>query len=92
MGWEMRKKTEQTARKDYPCQACEQVLHVLGMDEKEFTPKEWELMMSAKEDGFKIKKRKKYIKITGKYEGEFATFRARPEIDEICHSYDLYGL
>ena len=41
-------------------------------------------------EGCKILKGQRYIKVSGKREGEFAVFRARPEIDAICKKYELY--
>ena len=44
----------------------------------------------ARREGFKIKVGTKYVKIAQIYNGDFCTFRARPEIDELCHKYDVY--
>lgn len=87
--WDMQTVTTPKARKDYPCEACQWLLNDCWQ-EADYTPEEWQQMEQAKADGYKILSGQKYIKVSGKWEGEFAVFRARPEIDAICQKYDIY--
>lgn len=73
------------ARKDYNCDATT-YLHELG-DHDIFTPEEMEIINNTNGE---IKKGNIYREVVGKFEGELFTFRAIPEIDDICLNYDLY--
>jgi hypothetical protein len=76
-----------TARKDYNCAACERLRDVLG--DKEFTISEYREIVKAKRQNWKIKKGQKYFRqvLT---DGEIYTWRAIPEIDQICRDHNLY--
>ena len=89
MTWNFYEQTNPTARRNYRCDASE-ILVNTGCAKEDFEPDEWKLISQAKEDGFRILKGSEYIKTKGKYDGDFAEFRARPEIDAICIKYDLY--
>jgi hypothetical protein len=89
MDWEFEEITHQIASKDYDCQAMPWIFNS-GLDEGDFEPEHWDAIQKAKSEGCKIKKGEKYLKVRGKWEGEWATYRARKEIDEICQYYDLY--
>lgn len=73
------------ARKDHDCDATI-YLHELG-DCDIFTHEEMEIINNT---NGKIKKGETYYKVVGKFEGELFTFRAIPEIYDICLKYDLY--
>ena len=88
MCWDFAVHTEQLARKDYRCQASDWINS--GYCELDFDPEDWQAIMKAKGEGWKILKGTNYLKVKGKWEGEFCVFRARPELDAICHKYDLY--
>lgn len=89
MTWEMGTTTTQTARKDYHCQASDWILNA-GLSERDYDPVDWAELEKAKSEGWKILKGTEYIKMQGKWDGEFSTFRARPELNAICQKYDLY--
>ena len=72
------------AIKDYNCDATI-YLHELG-DYDIFTPEEMEIISTD----CKIKKGNIYREVVGKFEGELFTFRAIPEIHDICLKYELY--
>lgn len=84
--WNFYTDTKQKARKDYVCDAC--MLLLDGNDD--LTDEEQQLFDKARSEGFKILKGKEYIKVSGKWEGDFSVFRARPEIDQICLRLGLY--
>lgn len=73
------------ARKDYNCDATI-YLREYG-DYDMFTLEEMEIINNT---NGKIKKGETYRKVVGKFEGELYTFRAIPEIDDICLKYELY--
>lgn len=79
------------ARKDHDCSACE----FLTVDDwwrsgKEFSFSELRSIVKAKENNWKIKKGEKYIRQALVQDGDFFQFKAIPEIDNICHKYNLY--
>lgn len=88
--WEIEASGYPVARKDYDCQAVDWIDNTIGFNKEEFTPEEWEKIELARNKGFKILKGEKYLKVSGKYDGEFSVFRAIPDLDEICKKYDLY--
>ena len=90
MGWDMSTVTTPKARKDYHCQAADWVEEMRGWDEEQFTAEELPIIRQAKKEKYRILKGTKYIKVTGKYDGEFSVFRARKDLDAICKKYDLY--
>jgi hypothetical protein len=88
MTWDFSKTLLVTARKDYPCEACEWLVN--SIDHGELTFSELRQVALAKRDGYKIKKGQTYVRVKGKWEGEFAIFRARPAIDDICRKHSIY--
>ena len=89
MSWDMQKVEYPFARKDYHCDAAEWINNSdLGDDE--FTVEDLALIEKARSEGFKVLKGHKYIKVSGKWEGNFEVFRARPELNQICVEYEIY--
>jgi hypothetical protein len=79
-----------TARKEYRCNACEHLLMDGMPNEGDFTPDEWKHILGAKSNGWKINKGDKYMKQTNNYNGGIGTFRAIPEINNICDKHGYY--
>lgn len=81
-----------TASKDYDCDASIWITE--GNLEREyglFTFSELRSLVKAKNNGWKIKKGEKYtIQICKNHKAKSYTFRAIPEIHNICIKYDLY--
>ncbi len=90
MCWELQTESHPVARKEYPCEASYWVAQS-GCGEQEFTPEDWETVQRAKSENWRILPGTQYLKVHGKWEGEFATFRAREDMHHICLAYDLYG-
>ena len=88
MGWDFYTGTSPVAKKDHNCGACEWILN--SCDWGMFTFAELRIIVKARRDGWKIKKGQKYIKCSGRWNGEWDTFRARPEINDLCQKYDIY--
>ena len=80
--------THPIARKDYPCDACCWLIN--GGLPDNMTLTEAKAFVRARRDGFKIKAGQRYLKQYNIFGGEAQCFRARPEIDAICHKYDIY--
>lgn len=78
------------ARKDYSCMACEWLNNSGYANVDDLTPQEWIAYQKAENNGFKVKKGERYIRQNNKFDGKVYTFIAIPEIDDICHKYDLY--
>ena len=90
MNWTVATSTEPKARKEYECQASEWVNNVMCRDD--LTDDERIAYDKAKADGFKITKGMKYRKTDGFWDGDPSTFRARPEMDDICIKYNIYDV
>lgn len=87
MSWEMEQHSNPVARKNYTCNAADWLLNT---DWEDFSKEDVVTILLARKDGFRILKGEKYVKVTGKWEGEFSVFRARPELEAICQKYDVY--
>lgn len=87
--WEVETVTNPVARKDYHCQASDWIVNA-GLDERDYEAEDWAVIEKAKAEGFQIKKGTKYLKVSGKFDGEFQVFRAREELEAICQKYELY--
>lgn len=81
----------QTARKDYHCMACENINEAWnGADILALPVDELIEYQKAKANGFMIKAGEKYLFQSGVYDGQFYTYRAIPEMNDLCHKYDLF--
>jgi len=89
MTWDFSVETKPVARKDYYCEGMDWICNV-GLGDDEYEPQDLAEINTARSEGSKILKWQRYIKVVGKWEGEFCTFRCRPEINEICKKYELY--
>lgn len=78
-----------TARKEHDCMACDFVFSH-GIDGYGHSFAEKRALVKARKNAFKIKKGKKYIKQNNVLDGEFYTFKAIPEMHDICLKYGLY--
>jgi len=83
-------KTERVkASRDYECEACiwidSDCIENWGLNFSEYRS-----YIKARNTGFKIKKGQTYNRTKHKWDGEFYTFRAIPEIDAICQRLDVY--
>lgn len=87
--WEIETVTYPMARKEYHCQASDFISDG-SLDEKDFDHEDWAIIKAAEKEKFKIIKGTRYIKVSGKWEGEFTVFRARFDLDEICRKEELY--
>ena len=90
MGWTMETITNPIAKKDYHCEASDWIDNTIGWDAEEFDDKDRTVIKKAREEDCRILKGTKYLKVSGKWEGEFETFRARQDLHSICLKHDLY--
>ncbi len=77
------------AIKSHNCDACEHVL-AEGIDGAGYTRPELRSLLKARKNKWLIVKGQKYISQNNKFDGRIYTFKAIPEIHEICIKYDLY--
>ncbi len=77
------------ARKDDNCMACDWIINT-DLQDIPLTFADLRLIVKAGRSGWKIRKGDMYLKQPVKFEGEIRTFRAIPEIHDICIKYDLY--
>ncbi len=89
MGWELATESQPVARKVYHCEASDWIDNC-GFDESDYSPEDWAAIEKARAENWEIRTGTKHLKIQGKWEGEFSTFRARLELDAICHKYQIY--
>jgi hypothetical protein len=85
--WDFSEETQPTARKDYLCGASD---WLSNYSDDEFDELELTIIARARHENNKILKGTKYIKVTGKWEGEFSTFRARIDLNDICIKHNAY--
>lgn len=78
------------ARKDHECMACVFIIESGILDERELSFSEFRSVVKAKRDALKIKKGQYYLSQTVRFEGELRSFKARPDIHDICIKHDLY--
>ena len=76
------------ARKAYHCDACEYVRE--SVNQGFFTLSEYRQIVKAKRQGWSIKAGQQYIKQIQADQGDIITYRAIPEMDMLCHKYDLW--
>jgi hypothetical protein len=77
-----------TARKDHVCNACEWLN--ADSDYSYMTFSEKREIVKARRNKWQIKKGQRYFYQSNKQDGELGTFRAIPEINDICREHDLY--
>jgi hypothetical protein len=82
--------SEPIARKQHNCSACEFILDC-GVHGFGYTFAELRLIAKAKRNNYKIVKGQKYLKQNNVCDGEIYTFKAIPEMHELCLKYDHYG-
>lgn len=82
--------TNPVARKNYECMACEWVLNK-GIDGYGFSKDELRILAKARKNKWKILKGQKYIRQFNKQDSGVYTFKAIPEVHQICLDNDLYG-
>lgn len=88
MGWDLCNQTTQKAQKDYHCDACHFIQEYLNQGIFSFA--EMRQIVKAKRNNWKIKKGEVYEKVSGKWDGDFAVFRAIPAMDALCIEHELY--
>lgn len=76
------------ARKVHECTACLYLLYS-GFSEAGLLPEELEVWEKAKACGYKIQQGETYLEIRGTQDRQPLTIRVKPEIDKICHKYDI---
>ena len=80
-----------TATKEHECDACEFILSA-GVHGYGYSFSELRLIAKAKRQGYKIQKGQKYLKQKNICDGEIYTFKAMPEIHQICLDHDHYEM
>ncbi len=81
--------TTQTARKHYPCDACQQ-WDRSGYGENDVSIADWLIVQRARADKWKIMPGMQYRKVTYLDGGELMTYRARLDMDALCYRNDLF--
>tara|TARA_R110000772_G_scaffold8649_1_gene28710 strand:+ start:644 stop:916 length:273 start_codon:yes stop_codon:yes gene_type:complete len=81
--------SEPIARKQHNCMACEFILNC-GVNGFGYTFAELRLIAKAKRNNYNVVKGQKYIRQNNICDGEIYTFKAIPEMHELCLKHDLY--
>lgn len=87
--WDFCEETTPKARKEYDCEAADHWCNA-GLAECDIDDQDWQIIQKAKSENYKIKSGDRYVNVSGKWEGEFDVFRARIDMNDICHKYGLY--
>jgi len=77
------------ARKAHNCMACDFILSC-GVNGFGYTFAELRLIVKARRNNYKIVKGQKYIRQNNICDGDIYTFKAIPEMHELCLKYDHY--
>ena len=88
MSWDFCTETRPVARKNHHCDAAVWLCECIGRGDLSFT--ELRVIAKAKRENWQIVKGTKYLKVSGKYEGEMSVFKARFDLNQICLDHDLY--
>ena len=89
--WDFATETRPVARKDYDCQAWPWIDNS-GCYPNDFDEEEVAIIEKARSEGFKIIKGTKYLRVSGKWEGEMTTYCARLDLQGICDDHELQEL
>jgi len=87
--WDFAVDTYPVARKEYHCEASDHI-SMAGYGQRDYEPDDWATIVKAREEDNKILKGTEYLHISGKWEGDFAVYRARQDLHAICIKYDFY--
>jgi hypothetical protein len=82
--------SEPKARKLHDCMASDFIL-ASGISGNGYSFAELRVIAKAKKNKYKVIKGQKYIRQNNTFEGELYTFKAIPEMHQICLDHDLYG-
>lgn len=87
--------TKQKARKEYFCNACENILYGDSfenlIESGSLTEVEKQALLKAKENGYKIQKGEVYLRWACINDGTISTCRAIPAIADICTRLELWA-
>lgn len=89
---EIIKQTKPKARKNHYCMASEWLNQCGNLRGLTFTFSEWRAIIKARDNNWEIQKGDIYINQRNVDCGDIFTFKAIPEIHEICIKYDYYDL
>lgn len=76
------------ARKQYRCDACERIID--AVNDGRFTFAEYRKIVRAKRQGWQIQPGQKYVKQFNTDGRDVWTYRAIPEMHELCIEHDLF--
>ena len=81
------------ARKEHLCNAswffCDYDINIIRGAKYSFS--EWRAIIKARNNNWKIQKGQKYLNQRNVQEGQIYTFKAIPEIHDLCVKHDLYN-
>lgn len=81
--------SEPVARKPHDCMASGFIL-AHGVNGNGYSFAELRAIAKAKKNKYKVIKGQKYIRQNNTFDGELYTFKAIPEMHEICLNHELY--
>ncbi len=85
--WDFAQDSKPIANKEYDCQAWPWIGNVIAWSD--LSKDEKEVIEKARSEGFKILKGTKYLRVSGKWEGEFTTYCARLDLQKICDDHEI---
>ena len=79
------------AKKKYRCDASEQWRRSgYSIDDCD-TVEQKQIVETAEDESWFILPGQMYLKMVGIHDGEFCSYRARPEMDLVCHQMDMWS-
>ena len=87
--WEVCESSVRVARKEYDCDAWPWIDNS-GLVDEDYTEEQFLVLAEAKKQGCKILKGDKYLHVKGKFEGDWCTYRARLDLNDLCNELDLF--
>lgn len=76
------------ARKSYPCDACAAFCRS-GLGDDDLTFDDLLIVQAARADRWRILPNRQYVKLIYRDDG-LQTYRARPDMDDLCHRLELF--
>ena len=86
--WDFATDSSPVAKKEYNFQAWPWIVNS-GCYPDDFNETEIAIIDKARSEGFKVLRGTRYLRVSGKWEGEMSTYCARLDIQKICDDYEL---
>lgn len=90
MSWDFVTTTQPVATKSYHCEASDWITNA-SLNDLDLSAEHRATIAQAKQEGWKILRGTRYLRMVGKFDGGWRVYRARLDLHQICLQYDLYA-